>query len=142
MTRPPSGGHTLVVYRAGERADATLAELARAARATEGRLTVVALAPQEEIRRGCCDTRSVMWNAVRRELALEDLARARLTLGGVRNVDLEVVEHAGRRSVNAVVGEAERRGASEIVVADPARCGLGRRERRRLRRSSPVPVVG
>ena len=141
MTRRLSGGHTLVVYRAGERADAALAELARATRETEGRLTVVALAPQEPVARGCCDTRSVLWNAVRRELAQEDLARARLALDGARNVDLERVEHPVRRSVEAVVGEAERRGASEIVMADPARCGLGRRDRRRLRRLSQIPVV-
>ena len=40
--------NTLVVYRGGERADAA---------------------------RGCCDTRSVMWNAIRRQLAQEDLVR-------------------------------------------------------------------
>jgi hypothetical protein len=130
--------NTLVVYRAGERADAALAELARDG---ERRLTVVALAPQEKAARGCCDTRSVMWNAVRRQLAREDLARARLTLDGVRDVDLELVEHPVRSPVEALVGAAERRGASEIVVADPARCGIGRRDRRRLRRRSPVPVV-
>jgi hypothetical protein len=133
--------NSLVVYRAGERADAALSELARAARETGGRLTVVALAPQEAVGRGCCDTRSVLWNSVCRERAREDLARARLAVEGSRKVELEVVEHTPRRAVEAVVGEAERRGAREIVVADPARCGLGRRERRLLLRRSPVPVV-
>jgi hypothetical protein len=130
--------NTLVVYRASERADAALAELARDA---GRRLTVVALAPQENAARGCCDTRSVMWNGIHRQLAQEDLARARLTLDGVGDVDLELVEHPVRRAVEAVVGVAARRGASEIVVVDPARCGIGRRDRRRLRRRSPVPVV-
>jgi hypothetical protein len=34
------------------------------------------------------------------------------------------------------------RGADEIVLADPSHSGLRRRERRRLRRRSPVPVTG
>jgi hypothetical protein len=46
-------------------------------------------------------------------------------------------------SINAggprtLVREAERRGASEIVVADPASCGLARRERHRLQTGAPA----
>jgi hypothetical protein len=141
VTRRVGGAHTLVLYRASERADAALAELSRAADETEGRLTVVALATEEEVARGCCDTRSVLWNRVCRELAREDLAQARIAVDRVRNVELALLRHTARDSVEALVREAERRGASQIVVADPARCGLGRRERRRLRRRSPVPVV-
>jgi nucleotide-binding universal stress UspA family protein len=126
-------GHTLVVYRAGERADATLRRLAELARERDGRLTVVALAVEEPASRGCCDTRSVLWNRIARELAREQLAQARAALAeNAAEVELAVLAHSGRRVADTLVTEARRREADEIVLADPSSCGLSRRERRRL----------
>lgn len=125
--------HTLVVYRGSERADATLVELARAAQERGARLTVLALVVEEPVARRCCDTRSVFWNGVQREFADTDLMRARMALGDAPGVELEVLPHSGRRVAQAIEREAERRGAEQIVVADPASCGLSRREQRRLR---------
>ena len=124
--------HTLVVYRGSERADAALAELARVAHECDGRLTVLALAAEEPVSRGCCDTRSVLWNRIQREIAERDLARARVALGDPLDAELGVLLHSGRRVAKAIEQEAQRRGAEQIVVADPGSCGLSRRERRRL----------
>ena len=123
--------HVLVLYRASERADATLQEVARRIR-NAGRLTVVALAAQEPTGRRCCDTRSVLWNGFTREFAREDLKRARSALGETENVEFAVLPHEGRRVADAGVDDARRRGVSEIVVADPRACGLSRRAQRRL----------
>jgi hypothetical protein len=122
--------HTLVVYRASERADAAIRRLA----AESGvRLTVVAPAVEEPVSRGCCDTRSVLWNRIARELAQEQLAHARAALGDdAAGVELAVLAHSGRRVAETLAAEARRREADGIVLADPASCGLSRRERRRL----------
>jgi hypothetical protein len=126
-------GHTLVVYRAGERADAALRGLAELARERGGRLTVVALAVEEPASRGCCDTRSVLWNRIARELAGEQLAQARAALAeNAAEAELAVLAHSGRRVADTLVTEARRREVDEIVLADPGSCGLSRRERRRL----------
>ena len=128
-----AGRHTLVLYRVSERADAALRGLAELARDRGGRLTVVALAVEEPASRGCCDTRSVLWNRIARELAEEQLAQARAALTPVAaEVELAVVAHSGRRVAERLALEARRREADEIVLADPDSCGLTRRERRRL----------
>ena len=124
--------HTLVIYRASERADAVLRDLAREARERGGRVTVLALAAEEATGHGCCDTRSVLWNEIVRGFAEEDLARARMAVDLAAEVELDVLVHGGRRISEAVEEEARRRGADEIVVADPKSCGLSRREQRRL----------
>jgi len=126
-------GHTLVIYRASERADATLAELARDASEGGGRITVLALAVQEDAGKGCCDTRAVMWNRIVRELAHDDLARARMAVEGADAVELDVLAHNGRRVWQAVAREARRRGADKVVIADQRTSGLSRRDLRRLR---------
>lgn len=123
---------TLVIYRASQRADATLAHLARVARERGGRLTVLALAVEEPAGRGCCDTRSVLWNRLVREMAEEDLARARMAVEDAPEVELDVLVHSGRGVVEAIQQEARRRGVDEIVIADERSCRLSRRERRRL----------
>jgi hypothetical protein len=64
--------HTLVVYAGTARADAALRELADSG---EGRITVVRLVAQEPDKSGCCDTRSVLWNEISRDLGREALAR-------------------------------------------------------------------
>jgi hypothetical protein len=124
--------HTLVTYRASERADARLGELVGALRERGGPLTVVAPAVEEPVWRRCCDTRSVLWNGIEREFAEGDLARARLVVEGVPNMDLEVLSHGWRRVAEAVMRQARLWGVDEIVVADPESCVLSRRERRRL----------
>jgi hypothetical protein len=132
--------HTVVIYGASESADSVLGGLTRAASERGGRLTVLALAVEEPEGRGCCDTRSVLWNGIAREFAENDLARARMAVedvlqGGGSPIELrfEVLTHGGRRLGEVVEREALRRGASELVVADPRACGLSRREQRRLR---------
>ena len=124
--------HTLVIYRGSERADAALRETARMATQFGGRLTVLALAVEEPAGRGCCDTRSVLWNGFEREFANDDLMRARIAIEDDPGVELGVLVHSGRRVSEAVEREALRRGVTEIVIADSQACGLSRRERRRL----------
>jgi hypothetical protein len=126
-------GHTIVIYRASERADAALRDLARAVGERGGALTVLALAVEEPVGRGCCDTRSVLWNRIERELAGENLARARMAVEDAPEVELGILVHSGRRIAEVVKREALRLGADEVVIADPRSCGLSRREQRRLR---------
>jgi hypothetical protein len=132
--------HTLVLYRASKRANVVLRDLCLAARERGSRVTVLALARQERSSSGCCDTRSVLWNRICRDLAREELTRAAQALEGQAEVDFDVLVAPGRGLVAALTAEASTRGADEIVLADPRASGLGRRERRLLRRRSPVPV--
>jgi hypothetical protein len=97
-----------------------------------GRLTVLALAVEEPAGRGCCDTRSVLWNGFEREFANDDLMRARIAIEDDPGVELTVLVHRGRRVSEAIEREALRRGVTEIVIADPQASGLSRRELRRL----------
>ena len=138
---PPvsEGLHTLVLYRASERADELLRTICLAARECGSRVTVLALALQERPSR-CCGMRSVYWNEVCRELAGDDLARAAQVVDGQAGVDFDLLVAPGHRLVSTLTREAWARGADEIVLADPPRSRLSRLERRRLRRRSPVPV--
>ncbi len=120
------------MYRPSEQADAELRGVARRVAEGGGRLTVAALALKEATGRGCCDTRSVLWNRVTREFAQEDLTRARMALDDPDDVEFAVVTHSGRRVADAIVDAARLRGVGEIVVADPSSSALNRRERRRL----------
>ena len=128
--------HLLVLYRSSQRADAALRSLAERA----SRITVVVLARQEAPRSGCCDTRSVLWNSVCLDLAQEDLSRALGAIGGRARAECHLLVAPGREVVRALADEALGRGADELVLADPRGSGLTRRERRRLRRDSAVPV--
>jgi hypothetical protein len=132
--------HTLVVYGASTRGDASLREAARASRRRGGRLSVVALAPVEPEHARCCDMRSVLWNGVQRELAESELCKARLALEDDATVDLHVLGYQGLGAADAIAGRASELGAERIVLADPRAAGLGRWARRRLRRRSEVPV--
>jgi nucleotide-binding universal stress UspA family protein len=129
--------HLLVVYGPSAGGDATLRGLADSASEGGVRLSVVKLVPQESEDRGCCDTRSVLWNEISRDLAREDLARAALAVDGRPDVELAALHFSGRSAVNAVVREAAARDADAVVLAGAP---LGRLARRRLRRISPVPV--
>jgi nucleotide-binding universal stress UspA family protein len=132
--------HTLVVYGASERADAVLRAVAEAARADGGRLTVLSLVVQEPEQKGCCDTRSVMWNGVLREMVGEDLGRARLAVEDHPAAEFDAVAFSGRGAADVVVREAIARHADAIVLADSRADRVGALQRRRLRRHSPVPV--
>jgi hypothetical protein len=129
---------SLVVYSAGARGDAALRDAVRAG----GELTVVALAPVERSDRQCCDTRSVYWNGVQRELAMSELARARLVVEGVEGITLEVLGYDPLRPVDSIVRHAAAVGADRIVLTDARASGLGRRTVRRLRRRTDVLVAG
>ena len=132
--------HTLVVYRPSARADEALRRLCVAAHEHGGRVTVVALAAEERPSSRCCDTRSVLWNGVCRDFARGYLTRAAQVVGPRANVDFGVLAARVGRAVDTLEREASARGVDEIVLADPRASGLTRFERRRLRRTSPVPV--
>lgn len=130
--------HALVLYRASATADAALKSLSE----REACMTVVVLAREEMPRNGCCDTRSVLWNGICRDLAREDLSRAADAVGDRTRVEFQLLGAPASDPASAIASEAARRGADEIILADPRRSGLGRIERRRLRRRSAVPVRG
>jgi hypothetical protein len=142
MAIPAEGTHTLVLYRPSERADNALRSVCQRAREGASRVTVIALARQEAPRNGCCDTRSILWNEVCRDLANEDLSRAARAVGNQAGVDFDVLAAPDRKVVDAIAHEALKRGADEIVLADPRGSGLGGLERRRLRCRSAVRVSG
>jgi len=104
------------------------------------RVTVLALAAEERTTSGCCDTRSVLWNQVCRDFAHEHLARAARLVAPHSDVEFDVLAAQLGRAVDTLAAEASARGVDGIVLADPRASGLTRLERRRLRRSSPVPV--
>jgi hypothetical protein len=129
--------HALVLYKSSERADERLRETCRDA----SRVTVVVMARKEPERSGCCDTRSTLWNGICRDLAHEELSRAHSAVRDVERVDFRLLVAPAREVVGSITREAVARKADRIVVAD-AGGGIGRLERRRLSRISPVPVVG
>ncbi len=101
---------------------------------------MLSLLVQEPENKGCCDTRSVMWNGVLREIVQKDLARARLAVEDHPAVELDAVAFSGRRAADVVVREAVERNVDAIVLADARSARIGALERRRLRRASRVPV--
>jgi hypothetical protein len=131
-----AGPHTLVVYGGGADADA-LRRLAGSNADSGGRLTVLTPLAQEAEDGGCCDTRSVLWNEITRDLAHADAARAARALDGHADARVELLVGSGRRTADLVVSELRARDADEVVLLGSP---LGRLARRRLRRISPVPV--
>lgn len=129
--------HTLVVYGASPRGDATLRDVLRRG---DGRLTVVALAQNEAERARCCEFHSAYWNELMRDMARSDLGRARLAVDDDPSVGLHVIGYRGSGAPDAIAECAARLGAARIVVADARAAGLGRLALRRLRRRSTVPV--
>jgi hypothetical protein len=141
----PTGGegrHTLVVYGHSARADEALRQLADRSAESGGRVTILRLVAQESEAQRCCDTRSVLWNEICRDLAREDLAKARVAVGDHEDVQFDLLLFSGRRPEEIIVREALARGADEVVVADQRVTPLGRFARRRLRRLSHVRVQG
>lgn len=134
--------HILVLYENSRRGAAAIQQAAELAVRTNALLTVVAVAVTEPEDTRCCDTRAVYWNGVVRELAVEDLARARALLGADTAAEFKVVTE---RSVPAGLAlEAERSRADMIVV--PSDSGIhpwsrSRRARQVQRRARDAVVV-
>ena len=137
MATAGGDAHTLIVYGAARGADGALRTLADSASAQGRRITILKLVIQEPENRGCCDTRSALWNEISRDLAREDLARASRAVDGHVRLDMEVVFFSGRRPADVVVRELRARDADEVLLVGAP---LGAMARRRLRRMSPVPV--
>ena len=134
--------HVLVLFEDSRRGAAALRHAAELAAGADARLIVVAVAVIESEDTGCCDTRSVYWNGVVRELAAKDLDRARSLLGEGTVADFRLVIE---RSVAAALAlEAQRSGADMIVV--PSTRGIhpwsrSRRARQVQRRATEAVVV-
>ena len=138
LVRPPA--HVVVLYKASPCGRAAIQEAAQLAAAAGARLTVVVAAVAEPEGTRCCDTRSVYWNGVVRELAAHELGDARDMLGANTTADYRVV--SDRSMTAAIAKEADRAGADLIVV--PAQRGpfrwLRQREGRRVQRRTRCVV--
>jgi K+-sensing histidine kinase KdpD len=132
--------HVLAVYEPGRHGDESVRRAAGIASEAGARLTVVTVAVAEPTDQGCCDTRSVYWNGVVRELAADELARAR-ALVDANAADFRVV--SGRSVASAVAHEAERCGADTVVL--PRQRSLlpwsRTRRARQVQRRTPRAVV-
>ena len=103
---------------------------------------MLALVREEPEHARCCDMRTALWNEICHDLAREELTRAHVVVDGDEDVEIDVLVAGPRGAADTVAAEALERSADEIALADPHSTGLGPLERRRLRRRSPVPVVG
>ena len=130
--------HILVLYENSRRGAAAV----RRAAAEPARLTVVTVAVAESEAASCCDIRTGYWNGVVRELAAEDLDRARSLVGDTTTTAFKVL--IGPSVLAALTLEAERSGA-DLVVLPPGR-GIhpwfrARRARRLQRLAADAFVV-
>jgi nucleotide-binding universal stress UspA family protein len=137
----PAPGHILVLCENSRRGAAALQSAADEAARANARLTVIAVAVTEREHAGCCDRRSGYWNGVVRELAAEDLDRARSAIGAVTTAEFKVVTE---RSVLAGVALEARRSRADLIVVPPDR-GIHRwfrtRRARRLQHRATGTVV-
>jgi nucleotide-binding universal stress UspA family protein len=119
--------------RAGKR---TLRDTAALADEHGSRITVATIVGDEHHAYGCC-TRSVQWNRILDEIALEEVALARSLIGDRDPpARFEIVPGHGKRAVAELV---ERLGCDLVLV--PARRWVGgRRSLRRLRGALGVDV--
>ena len=134
--------HVLVLFEDSRRGAAALRHAAELAAGADARLTVVSVAVIESEDTGCCDTRSVYWNGVVRELAARDLDRARSLIGADAVAEFKLVME--RSVAGALALEAQRSRADMIVV--PAARGIhpwsrSRRARQVQRRATDAVVV-
>lgn len=127
--------HILVVFEnsgAGRRA---LREAAAIADEHRARISVAIIVAYERRGYGCC-IRSVQWNEILDEIALEEVAIARGVLGDREPPPrFEIVPADGAGTVRELVA---RLGGGLVLV--PARRWTGRRTIRRLRGSLDVDV--
>ena len=131
--------HVLVLFENSRRGAAAVR---RAAAAVPARLTVVTVAVAESEAASCCDIRTGYWNGVVRELAAEDLERARSLVGDTTAAEFKVL--IGPSVLAALTFEAEQSGA-DLVVLPPGR-GIhpwfrARRARRLQRLAADAFVV-
>jgi len=126
--------HILVVFEnsgAGRRA---LDEATAIADEHRARISVAIIVAYERRSRGCC--RSVQWNEILDEIALEEVAIARDILGDREPPPrFTIVPDRGTGTVRELVAQL---GCDLVVV--PARRWAGRRSIRRLRGSLDVEV--
>lgn len=106
--------HVLAVYEPLRRGDDALRRAAELAAKAGARLTVVTVAVSEPTDTGCCDTQSVYWNEVLREVAGDELGRARIALGSGAGAEFRVI--SGRSVPSAIADEAERCDADVVIV--------------------------
>ncbi len=109
-----STDHVLALYEPGRRGEASVRHAAQVAAKAGARLTVVTVAIVEPTDGQCCDRRSVYWNGVVKELAEDELIRAREAVGSDAVRDFRVI--SGRSVPRALADEAERCGADTVVV--------------------------
>ncbi len=111
-------------------------ELARECGAS---LTVLAVAVLEVERRGCCDTRTVLWNRMQREVAAEDLDAAR---PHVEDGCADFIAAAGY-DLAAVIEREARARACDAIVVPVRRRGLRRKSNLEasLRARTSLPVL-
>jgi nucleotide-binding universal stress UspA family protein len=129
MTAP---AHVLAVYERSRRGDDAVRRAAELAARSDARLTVVTVAVSEPTDRKCCDTRSVYWNEVLREIAADELDCARLAVGSRAAVEFRVI--SGRSVPSAIADEAELCDADVIVLGHEQ----GRLPWTRMRRARQV----
>ena len=111
MTAP---AHVLVAYEPSRSGDDAVRRAAELAAEAGARLTVVTVAVSEPTDRKCCDTRSVYWNGVLRELAGDELSRAVVAVGSDAGAEFRVI--SGRSVSSAIAQEAERCKADVVIV--------------------------
>jgi hypothetical protein len=100
----------LLVYAPSARGDAALRDALRSGEP----VAVVALAPEERPKRACCGIQSTYWNGVQRELAEQELTRARLAVEDAPSdaVTLGVLPFEVRHPEQAIAQHAKRSGPS------------------------------
>jgi nucleotide-binding universal stress UspA family protein len=110
----------LVSFDGSDRACAALADGAVAARASGGRLTVLALAAVEEPMR-CCNMQTTFWNREMRRLAQESISRARSLVDPALDADFVIRRGSRRRDIAAAAVEL----GCDVIV-EPTRSGRSR----------------
>ena len=133
--------HILVHYVNSRRGATVLRQAAEFAAQVGAQLTVVVVAVTEPEDKRCCDTRAVYWNGVVRELAAEDVVRARALLGADTAAEFTVVTE--RSVTEAMALEVRRSEADVIVMPSGARIHPWFRSRRarQVQRRAPAAVV-
>jgi nucleotide-binding universal stress UspA family protein len=135
----------LVLYENSRRGAAALEQAAALAAREGALLTVVVVAVTEPEDARCCDTRAVYWNGIVRELADEDLGRARALLGG-GTAEFKVV--TARSIPTALAIEAQRSRADTILVPSArgvlpwSRSRRARQVQRRVRDAVVIAALG
>jgi nucleotide-binding universal stress UspA family protein len=111
MTAP---AHVLAVYEPSRAGDDAVRRAVELAAEVGARLTVVTVAVCEPTDSGCCDTRSVYWNEVQREIAGDELSRARMAVGSDAAAEFRVI--SGRTVPGAIADEADLCNADVVVL--------------------------